>query len=140
MPCMGYELVDHTADLGIRVWVDDVKGLFEEAAKALFDIITDLTKVEAHVKREIVVRGSDREELMVAWLSELLYLHEVEGLLFCDFSITEIDEGTVSGVANGEEFDKARHSIKTEVKAVTYHQLEVKEHGGRWQAQVIFDI
>ena len=140
MPCVGYELVDHTADLGIRVWADDVTGLFKEAAKALFDIITDLTKVEAHVKREIVVQGSGQEELMVAWLNELLYLHEVERLLLCDFSIVEIDEGRVTGVANGEEFDEARHSVKTEVKAVTYHQLEIKEHGGRWQAQVIFDI
>jgi SHS2 domain-containing protein len=140
IPCVGYELVDHTADLGIRVWADDIRGLFEEAAKALFDIITDLTKVEAHLKREIVVRGSSREELMVAWLNELLYLHEVERLIFCNFSITKIDEGTVTGVSTGEEFDEARHSIKTEVKAVTYHQLEIKEQGGRWQAQVIFDI
>ena len=140
MPYMGYELVDHTADLGIRVWADDTKGLFEESARALFDIITNLTKVEPHLKREIVVRGSSQEELMVAWLNELLYLHEVKRLLFRDFSIIEIDEGTVTGVAEGEEFDKARHSIKTEVKAVTYHQLEIKEHGGRWQAQVIFDI
>jgi SHS2 domain-containing protein len=137
---MGHELVDHTADVGIRVWADDVKGLFEEAARALFNVITDLTKVEAHLKQEIVVRGSDLEELLVAWLNELLYLHEVEYLLFCDFSITEINEGSVTGVANGEEFDEGRHSIKTEVKAVTYHQLKVKEHGEHWQAQVIFDI
>ena len=140
MPFVGYELVDHTADLGIRVWADDIKGLFEEAARALFDIITDLTKVEAHLKREIVIQGSSREELMVAWLNELLYLYEVERLLFRDFSIAEIDEGTVTGMANGEECDKARHPIKTEVKAVTYHQLEIKEHGERWQARVIFDI
>jgi len=137
---MGYELVDHTADLGIRVWANDIKGLFEEAARVLFDIITDLSKVEAHLQRQIAVRGSSLEELMVAWLNELLYLHEVEGLLFCDFSVAEIDEGTVTGVAGGEEFDEGRHSIKTGVKAVTYHQLEIKEQEGRWQAQVIFDI
>jgi len=140
MPDMGYELVDHTADLGIRVWADDIKGLFEEAARAFFDIITDLSKVEAHLQREVVVQGSSREVLMVAWLNELLYLHEVEGLLFCDFSVAEIDEGAVTGVAGGEVFDEGRHSIKTGVKAVTYHQLEIKEQEGRWQAQVIFDI
>jgi SHS2 domain-containing protein len=140
MPDMGYELVDHTADLGIRVWADDIKGLFEETARVFFDIITDLSKVEARLQREIAAEGAGLEELMVAWLNELLYLHEVEGLLLCDFSIAEIDKGTVTGVATGEVFDKARHSIKTEVKAVTYHQLEIKEQGGRWQAQVIFDI
>jgi len=140
MPKMGYELVDHTADLGIRVWADDVKGLFKEAALALFDIITDLTKVEAHLKREIAVQGSGLEELLVAWLNELLYLHEVERLLLCDFSIAEINAGTVTGLAKGEVFDKGRHALKTEIKAVTYHQLEVCEQEGRWQAQIILDI
>ena len=78
--------------------------------------------------------------MLVAWLNELLYLYEVEGLLFCDFALVEIDEVRVTGVARGEGFDKGRHPIKTEIKAVTYHQLEIKEHDGRWQAQMIFDI
>jgi SHS2 domain-containing protein len=137
---MGYELLDHTGDLGIRVWAVDVKGIFQEAARALFDIITDLEKVDVHVRREIAVKGSGREELLVAWLNELLYLHEVKGLLFCDFALTEIDEKNVKGVAMGEEFHEGRHCIKAAIKAVTYHQLEVQEQDGRWQAQVIFDI
>lgn len=137
---MGYELLDHTADLGIRVWAADVKGLFQEAARALFAIITDLEKVTVHLSREVVVQGSGQEELLVAWLSELLYLYEVKGLLFCDFALVEIDEVRVKGVARGEEFDEGRHPIKTEIKAVTYHQLEIKEEEGRWQAQMIFDI
>jgi SHS2 domain-containing protein len=61
-------------------------------------------------------------------------------LLFRDFSVAEINKDMVKGVAKGEVFDKARHSMKTEVKAVTYHQLEIKEQGGRWQAQIILDI
>ena len=137
---MGYELLDHTADLGIRVWAADVKGLFQEAARALFAIITDLEKVTVHLSREVAVQGSGREELLVAWLSELLYLYEVKGLLFCDFALAEIDGVRVKGVARGEEFDEGRHPIKTGIKAVTYHQLEIKEEDGRWQAQVIFDI
>ncbi len=137
---MDYEFLDHTGDLGIRVWADDIKGTFQEAARALFDIITDLEKVEVHLKREIAVKGSGREELLVAWLSELLYLHEVKGLLFCDFKLAEIDEGNARGMAMGEEFHEGRHTIKTSIKAVTYHQLEIKEEDGCWQAQVIFDI
>jgi len=137
---MGYELLDHTADLMIRVWSADVKGLFQEAARALFAIITDLEKVTVHLSREVAVQGSGREELLVAWLSELLYLYEVKGLLFCDFALTEINEKNVKGVAMGEAFDEGRHPIKTGIKAVTYHQLEIKEQDGRWQAQVIFDI
>jgi SHS2 domain-containing protein len=137
---MGYELLDHTGDIRIRVWAGDVKGLFQEAARALFDIITDRKKVVARLKREVAVQGSGREELMVAWLNELLYLHEVESLLFCDFALSEIEQGSVKGVAMGEKFQEDRHLIKTAVKAVTYHLLEVKEKDGRWQAQIIIDI
>lgn len=137
---MGYELLDHTGDLGIRVWAADVRGIFQEAARALFGIITDLDKVEVHVDIEVAVNGLGQEELLVAWLNELLYLYEVEDLLLCDFAITEIDEGSVKGMAMGEEFDEDRHDIKTSIKAVTYHQVEIQEQDGCWQAQVIFDI
>jgi SHS2 domain-containing protein len=137
---MGYELLDHTGDLGIRVWAEDVKGIFHEAARALFAIITDLEKVTVRVKRKIMVEAATIDELLVAWLSELLYLYEVEGLLFCDFAFTEIGEKSVTGIAMGEEFDEGRHAIRTSIKAVTYHQLEMKEKDGRWHAQVIFDI
>ena len=137
---MSYELLDHTGDLGIRVWAEDVTGIFQEAARALFAIITDFEKVEVHMDVEVAVEGLGQEELLVAWLNELLYLYEVKGLLLCDFELTEIDEGSVKGMVRGEEFDENRHAIKTSIKAVTYHQLEITERDGRWQARVIFDI
>jgi SHS2 domain-containing protein len=137
---IGYELLDHTGDIGIRVWADDVKGLFAEAARALFDIIADRTEIVARLRRDVAVQGSGREELMVAWLNELLYLHEVEELLFGEFDIVEITPGRLKGVAKGEKFQEDRHHLRTAVKAVTYHLLEVKEQNGRWQAQIIFDI
>jgi SHS2 domain-containing protein len=137
---IGYEILEHTGDIGIRVWADDLKGLFAEAARALFDIITDRKKVVARLKREVAVQGSGKEELMVAWLNELLYLHEVEELLFCDFALSKIEQGSLKGVARGEKFQEGHHLIKTAVKAVTYHLLEVTEQDGRWQAQIIFDI
>ena len=127
---MGYEILDHTGDLGIRVWAADIKGIFQETARALFDIITDLDKVEVHLDLEVAVKGSGQEELLVAWLNELLYLYEVEDLLLCDFTITEIDEGSIKGVAMGEEFDEDRHDIKTSIKAVTYHQVEIQGQDG----------
>jgi SHS2 domain-containing protein len=137
---IGYKLLDHTGDIGIRVWADDVKGLFAEAARALFDIITDRKKIVIRLSREVAVQGAGREELMVAWLNELLYIHEVEDLLFSDFAVSEITPGSLKGVARGEKFQEGRHLIKTAVKAVTYHLLEVKEKNGRWQAQIIIDI
>jgi SHS2 domain-containing protein len=137
---MGYELIEHTADIGIRVWADDVKGLFEGAARGLFDIITDIGTVAARIERSLTVRGSGWEEVMVAWLTELLYLHEVKGLLFCDFSIAEADQVGLTGVARGERFNEKRHPIKTIVKAVTYHQLQIRKQDGHWHARIIFDI
>ena len=137
---MNYELLDHTGDLGIRVWAADITGLFQEAARVLFAILTDLDRVEVRQNLEVAVQGSGREELLVAWLNELLYLYEVKGLLFCDFTLGEIDEKHVKGIAMGEKFHEGRHIIKTSIKAVTYHQLEITEKDGRWQAQVIFDI
>jgi SHS2 domain-containing protein len=137
---MGYELLDHTGDLGMRVWAANIKEIFQEAARALFDIITDLDKVEVRITREVTVQGPGREELLVAWLNELLYLYEVEGLLLCDFTLIEINERSLKAVAMGEKYHEGRHAIKTSIKAVTYHQLEIREKDGRWQAQVIFDI
>jgi len=137
---MGYDFLDHTGDVGIRVRADDLKGLFCEAAKALFDIITDLEQVRVNLERTVAVEGTGREELLVAWLNELLYLHDVEGLLFRDFSISSIEPRSLKGVARGEKFHERRHIIKTGIKAVTYHQLEIKEVDGCWQTQMIFDV
>jgi SHS2 domain-containing protein len=137
---MGYELLDHTGDIGIRVWADTIKGLFAEAARALFDIITDRKKIVLRLRREIAVQGSGREELMAAWLNELLYLHDVDELLFGEFEIAEITPRRLKGAARGEKFAEDRHLLKTAVKAATYHLLEVKEEDGRWQARIIFDI
>lgn len=137
---MGYKLLDHTGDIGIIVWADDLKELYRQAALALFDIITDTAGVEQRLERQVSVDGMDDGELLVAWLNELLYLHEVERLLFHDFTITELGKGSLRGIVRGEALRDDYHVIKTTVKAVTYHQLEVRNENGRWWAKVILDI
>lgn len=137
---MGYELIDHTGDLGLKIRSADLKSLFCEAATALFDVISDLDLIEVREEREISVVGMDNEELLVAWLNELLYLHEVERLLFRDFKIIEIGEGKLKGTAGGEVLREEYHIIKTAIKAVTYHQLEVRKENGGWSGRIIFDI
>ena len=137
---MGFSLIDHTADVGVKVWAEDLGGLFEEAARALFSLITSIEEVRPRVKREVESEGNGWEELLVGWLSELLYLHEVEGLLFSRFEIKELHGDRLKGEASGEEIDPRRHPIQTGVKAVTYHQLRVERKDGLWEAQIIFDI
>ena len=135
-----YETFDHTADLGIRVFGRTCEEVFARAAYALFDLLTDLKKVRQKTSLAISTQGADREELLVHWLGELLFLCESQGYLFKKFSIAHLDQTSLQAVAHGEIFDPSRHRFKTEIKAVTYHQVEVKRNDGSWEGKVIFDI
>lgn len=135
-----YILIDHTADIGIDVFGDSLQELFTNAAFALFDIITDLSKVEGTAEYAISVSGIDKEQLLVNWLSELLYLHEVKNLLFRDFCITDIWDNQLNASIRGEVFAEDKHVIKTGIKAVTYHCLSIVREDHQWKARVIFDI
>jgi SHS2 domain-containing protein len=135
-----FEILDHTADIGIIVYGDDLKTLFENAAEAFFHLITDLRKVRRRVEKRITIERESLDRLMVDWLSELLYLHDVENLLFKGVKIESVGKGGLKAVVKGEPFQEGIHVIKTEVKAVTYHQIEVKKKNGRWRAQIIFDL
>jgi SHS2 domain-containing protein len=135
-----FRFLDHTADLGILVYGRNLEELFGNAGEAFFDIITDLRRVREDTEKTIRVESSSLEDLMVNWLGELLYLHDVDGLLFKSFSIDELNGGKMKARARGEAFQEERHVIKTEIKAVTYHQLQVKEERGGWMARIIFDV
>jgi SHS2 domain-containing protein len=86
------------------------------------------------------VEGADREDLLIRWLGELLFLCQGRGYLFKEFSILHLNSNSLKAVARGEIFDPSRHHLKTEIKAVTYHQVEVKKREHRWEAKVVFDV
>lgn len=135
-----YELVNHTADVGIRIRADTLSGLFGKAAYAMFDLIADLEGVI--VKEEVVLKldALDLKELLIKWLRELLYIYAIEGIIFKEFDVEAIGEQHLEAKARGERFDENRHTLNMEIKLVTYHQLEVKQGPQGWTAQVIFDI
>jgi len=135
-----FEVLDHTADIGLVVYGENLKALFENAGEAFFHLITDLRKVRRRVERRIKIGGESLDRLMVDWLSELLYLHDVENLLFKGFKVESIGEDGLMAVVKGEPFQQRIHVIKTEVKAVTYHRIEVRQEKGGWKAQVILDL
>jgi len=135
-----FEVLDHTADIGLIVYGGNLKALFENAGEAFFHLITDLRKVRRRTERRINIGGESLERLMVDWLGELLYLHDVENLLFKGFKVESVGEDGLQAVAKGEPFQEGVHVIKTEVKAVTYHRIEVREEKGRWRAQIILDL
>ena len=135
-----YEVLDHTADIGLIVYGKDLKSLFQNAGEGFFDLITDLRTVRARVERRIELGGESLERLMVDWLTGLLYLHDVEVLLFKEFTVESVGEDGLKAVVKGEPFQEKIHVIKTEVKAVTYHQIKVQQEQGGWKTQIIFDL
>ena len=135
-----FEILDHTADIGVIVYGENLAALFENAGEAFFHLITDLRKVKRRIEKRIDIGGESLDRLMVDWLSELLYLHDVGGLLFKEFSVESVGKDGLKAIVKGEPFEEGVHVIKTEMKAVTYHQIEVRQERRRWRAQVIFDL
>jgi SHS2 domain-containing protein len=135
-----FKFLDHTGDLAMEVYGQSLTDLFENAGQALFHVITDPLEVEDRVEREVALTYDELGTLMVDWLSELLYLHDVEGLLFSSFKVGSLGAGHFLAKAWGEFFEEEKHIIRTEVKAVTFHQLEVTQQRGSWRARVILDL
>lgn len=135
-----FKILDHTADIGLIVYGEDLKSLFENAGEAFFHLITDLRKVRRRIERRVEMRGEALERLMVDWLNELLYLHDTEALLFKGFKVESVGEDGLRARVKGEPFQEGVHVIKTGVKAVTYHQILVEKENGRWKARIIFDL
>lgn len=135
-----YRVFNHTADLGLEVYGKNEKELFSNAAFAVFDLIVDLQDVDIKETRRLVVKGADREDLLVNYLREILYMLNGKGMLLKDFSILEIDSRHLVGEVRGEPFNPDKHSIKAEIKAVTYHQVKVEKNKDGWKARVIFDV
>ena len=135
-----YNLIDHTADFGIHVFGSDSKELFANAAWAMFDIITEIDQLKGLDSCNIEVSGYDWPDLMVNWLREVLYLWNGRELLVKSFHIISLSENNLSVRVNFDPFNSDRHIIKTEIKAVTYHQIQVNSSPSGWEAKIIFDI
>ncbi len=131
-----FEEIDHTADVGIRAYGATASEIFESAAAGMFSLIAKLDGVKPVGEEEIRLSAEDLPSLLVAFLSELLYLHETEHLLFCAFDV-EVTGTQVHARVRGEAIDKTRHELKLAIKAVTYHRLSVDLQKG--VAEVIFD-
>lgn len=134
-----YEFIDHTADVGVRLEAPTAAALFETAARALTEIATDAGAVMPRVERTVELEEETLDVLLVSWLQELLYLLETEGLVFSRFEVS-IDGTRLHAAVWGEPLNPELHARKSDIKAVTYHQLEVGRRGDAWEARVIFDV
>ena len=134
-----FEIIEHTADAGIRAYGSDMREAFANTAKGLFSLITELDDVIEAEYRDVELTAPDQENLLVEWLNELIYLFDAENILFKRFDITQITSTQIKARSYGEKVDSSRHKLKTGVKAATYHMLKIERDNG-CKAEVLFDI
>lgn len=132
----GHAPISHTADTGVRAWAPGRSALFEECAAGMFETMFSAPVAEPSI--DVSATGETVEDLLVGWLSELLYLAETGDLALSAFVVDELGEGRVRGRAGGVAVASAEVTGPP-IKAVTYHGLEVR-HDGEWHARVIFDV
>jgi len=137
---MKYRLIDHTADFGIHVFGTDLKDLFSNAAFAMFDQITIVKDLQPEKELKIHVTGSDWPDLMVNWLRELLYLWTGKELLVKHVDIQTLSEYYLTATLRIDPFKSDRHVITNDIKAVTYHQIQVNQIANGWESRIIFDV
>jgi len=135
-----FRILEHTADIGFEAFGATRKEVFANAGCALMHLMVDLEAIAPRDKLSLRAEASDMPNLLVNWLSEILYMFDGEGWLFRDFEFDEFTEHSLAAMARGEKFDRRRHQVKLLVKAVTYHQLDLREAAEGWRAQVYVDI
>jgi SHS2 domain-containing protein len=132
--------IDHTADVGVRITAATAAEAFIAAAEAMFDVMIDRMSVSHLTVWPIEVDAAGWEDLLIAWLEELLWRHESEGMMLHSCLIGHISPTHLRAVVEGEVYDRDRHERRTQVKAVTYHQLRAAETERGFEIQAIFDI
>jgi SHS2 domain-containing protein len=133
-----FKLIEHTADIGLIAYGQDLAEAYANAAYGLFSIITDLRKVRSTESRTVELQEKGPEDLLFEWLNHLIYLFDAEQLIFKRCDIREFDGRKLKVVCHGEKVDPSRHIMKLGVKAATYYMLKVD--ADKNQVQVIFDI
>jgi SHS2 domain-containing protein len=139
-----FEFLEHTADVYIAAHGTTMAEAFENAALAMFEVMTDTSKVVPVEERSFEVEAEDEYALLYSWLEALLVKFEVENMLFSKFTISKIEDSNegfkLKASAWGEKFNPGKHPQKVGVKAVTYHQMEMIKDFEKFTAMFILDI
>jgi SHS2 domain-containing protein len=136
----GWREIEHTADIGIEVEAASAAKLFAAAAEGFYGLLADAAGIEPRREISVSARGNGWDDLLQAWLSELLAEFNLHGIVGKRCEVTSIEPDRVSGKVKGEALDLKRHKFYTEIKGVTYHELKVWQDGDKWRARVIFDV
>lgn len=136
----GYEYFDVAADVGVRAWGSTLGEAFAQAALGVFALTIAPDGVEEREPREVRAQGDSLESLLVSWINECLYVHEIESFAVHRVEVTTLTPALVHGVLHGEEIDATRHRRGTVVKAATYHEVAVRQGPERVEVSVIVDV
>jgi len=137
-----YRFLEHTADALFQAYGNKLEEVFENSAEAMCSVMYEIEKVEAKESVEIKAEGETQEELLHNFLESVLVEMELGEMVFSEFRILELDErkGFVIVELKGEKMDSKKHGLKTEIKAVTWHEFFVRKEGNKWVSQVLVDI
>jgi len=134
-PKQGHREVEHTADWGLEVWAPDLPALIEEAARGMFELMGVEVSEESRSHRQLEISADDREQLLVSFLEELLFIAESEDLAFDGFMLNLVETNLLARLEGGFIVSRTK-----EIKAVTYHYLEISETKRGLETSIIFDV
>ena len=137
---VGFELVDHAADIGVRVWGPTAEEVFEQAALAMFSLVCDPLDVGELEAVDVALEAESMDLLLAAWLNELLSVFEARKLVLSQFDLLELGEHSLRARVSGEPFDTSRHIICGGVKAATLHELSLEQRDDGWRGFVLLDV
>lgn len=136
----GFRTLEHPADIGIEAWGSTMADAFASAAHALVSIIVDPATISDRTSRIIELHATDRDQLLVKWLEEILYLYDGEGFVVLACHVTHLSPLSLVATVTGEPFDPDHHETRLDVKAVTYHQLRIRDGEGKSTVRIYLDI
>ncbi len=141
----GFEFLDHTADTQSHSWGMNLEEAFSQCVLSLMTVITpNLDLISPEIEKFIEIESEDKEALLFDFLSEFLYIFDVEGLIFRDIKKIQIEKINhkykLKTIVSGEKFDPNKHQIGTEVKAITYSFIEILEQENRVDIKIVFDL
>ena len=135
-----FEILDHTADIGLQGYGKTLEELFAHMALGMFSLIAETTTIQPMASIPILAQAEGPELLLAAWLREILFAAARDQMVFVNCRVHQVMPAGMTGEVTGEVADPQRQTIFREIKAVTQHALSVRQEGDLWTARVLFDV
>jgi SHS2 domain-containing protein len=137
---MQFEILDISGDAGIRAYGKTISEAYANAGIGMYSLITDISGIDERESIAFEVSGDSHEGLLVAYLNELIFRFDTHGFIGRRVEVPDLTGGSMSARVYGQEFDPDRHERRLLIKAATYHNIKIKQVGGVWEVEVVFDI